>query len=513
MNLNSLGRKIPKNHFGKKLEPYQGLSRKKYGSTKRKSIPHEKYECNLNKRFYDSLDDLFKDIKIIDGLNVSFHHALRQGDEVINEVMDKFATYNAKSISLASTALFPVHKPLIKLIEDGTIGRIEGSMNGPIGNAVSKGEVKLPTILRSHGGRTRSVQEGSLPVNIAFITASGVDYLGNLSGVEGINQFGSIGYVKETDSLYADIVIAVTDTIVEKPLRYDSIPSSRVNAVVTVDKIGDPSGIASGSLGRQLKEKQKKIAELVADVVTNSKGFRNGFNWQSGAGGISMAASHYVKEKMLEQNLKGGYIFGGINKSSVEALNQNLFNIIFDAQSFDITAVNSLRDNDRHIEVSIDHAYNPDNKGECITNFTDYSVLGATEVDTDFNVNVNTYSNGLLVNGIGGHQDAAVAKTTIVTAPLARKVPTIIDRVTTVTTPGESVDVIVTEAGIAINPLRKDLIKDLSKTDIPIRSITDLKDESHSIADPIKPNLTEDIVTLVEYRDGTFIDVIYQIED
>ena len=49
----------------------------------------------------------------------------------------------------------------------------------------------------------------------------------------------------------------------------------------------------------------------------------------------------------------------------------------------------------------------------------DCVILGATEVDVDFNVNVNTESNGYLLHNTGGHCDtAAGAKLAIVVAPV-----------------------------------------------------------------------------------------------
>ena len=81
----------------------------------------------------------------------------------------------------------------------------------------------------------------------------------------------------------------------------------------------------------------------------------------------------------------------------------------------------------------------------------DVVILGATEVDTDFNANVNTEADGALLHGTGGHQDtAAGAKLTIIAQPLLRgRIPCVTDRVYSVTTPGEVIDAIVTEYGIA----------------------------------------------------------------
>jgi citrate lyase subunit alpha/citrate CoA-transferase len=426
------------------------------------------------------------------------------------------ASHGIKDITLATTALFPVHSPLIEFIQSGVIGRIEGSVNGPLGNAISRGEVKVPTTLRSHGGRTRAVQEGSLPVDVAFIAASTCDYIGNLTGMVGKNAFGSLGYPLETDSLYASVVVGVTDTIINEPLTEVSIPSSRVDYVLEVDSIGDPGKIASGSLGRKPSLERLTIAESVIQVMEHSGYLTNGFNWQAGAGGMSLAASEFLKELMIDQNLHGGYIFGGIATNSVKMLEEGLFTAIYDAQSFDLGAIESLRKNESHIEVSIDHAYNPFNKS-CIALNTDFTVLGATEVDLDFNVNVNTYSNGLLNSGIGGHQDAARAKVSMIVVPLARKVPSILDSVTTVSTPGDSIDIIITDGGIALNPhstpKRSKIEKRLQKAGLKLRNIDDLKEESHGQVSPIGSEFTSDITTLIEYRDGTYLDVIYKMRE
>ncbi|MHA1227524.1 MAG: citrate lyase subunit alpha [Candidatus Hodarchaeales archaeon] len=513
---NSLGRLLPETVFGMKIRPYKGIHNSTVSGRRVGPAYQKNFVNRETKRFFDSTDSLFETIKIKDGMTISFHHALRDGDNVVLPIIDILASHGVKGINLASTALFPTHEPILEHIKSGVIGRIEGSMNGPIGRALSRGEIAIPTILRSHGGRARAIQEGSLHVDVAFIAASACDYIGNLSGIGGKNDFGSLGYPLETDSLYADVVVGVTDTVLDQPLNHISIPSSRVDYILQVDSIGDPSKISSGSLGRKVSQERLRIAETVVRVMELSGYLNKGFNWQAGAGGMSLAASQYLKELMEDKRLKGGYIFGGIAKNSVEMLSEGFFETIYDAQSFDLKAIESLKIHRNHVEVSIDHAYNPFNKG-CIAINTDFSVLGATEVDVDFNVNVNTFSNGLINSGIGGHQDAARAKISMIVIPLARKVPTIIDRVTTVSTPSDSVDIIITDGGVAVNPIvtprRNKLLKRLEKSDLTIKTIHELKEESESLADPVELNVTDDITTLVEYRDGTMLDVIYQVEN
>ncbi len=270
---NIAGRNLPEKLFGIEIIPYQGIHASRTRGRSRIGTKYQPYIVTRDtKRFYDDIDHLVGHhfLRLYDGMSISFHHHFRDGDNTILPIVDAFSSCGIKNITLAPTALFPVHSPLLEHIESGVIGRIEGSMNGPIGRAVSRGEVTVPSILRSHGGRARAVQEGSLHIDIAFIAASAADFLGNLTGIEGNNAFGSLGYPLETDSLYADVVIGVTDTIFDYPLDRVSIPSSRVDAILEVDSIGDPSKIASGSLSRRLSPARLEIAENAVQVMYHS---------------------------------------------------------------------------------------------------------------------------------------------------------------------------------------------------------------------------------------------------
>ncbi|MFX0062808.1 MAG: citrate lyase subunit alpha [Candidatus Hermodarchaeota archaeon] len=510
---NALGRSVPLKIFGKTYKPYQGAfttppKERRYG---RKY--HNYVTKFTTKKIYDSLEKVIEASSLKDGMTIGFHHCLRLGDEVINQVVQTIASMGIKNITLASTALFQNHEPLIEHILDGTITCIEGSMNGPIGNAVCTSELEIPTFLRSHGGRTRAVEAGDLHIDVSFIASSAVDQLGNLSGVIGPNAFGSMGFVKETDALYADVCIAVTDFVSEKPLVPVSIFGGLIDYIVTVDRIGDPKKITTGSLGRKARPEHMKIAEEVVDIVKNAGSLKEGFSFQAGAGGVSLAVTQYLEEVMQDLDIKGSFIHGGATESAVKLLEEGLFEVIYDGQTFDIVAARSLRDNPRHIESSASFSYNIYNPGGPLANYVDVVALGATEVDIDFNVNVNTFSNGMLMNGIGGHTDAAAAKITIITCPVARKVPTIIDKVTTVSTPGEMIDIVATDYGIAVNPRRPKLREKLEKAGLPVRGIKELRDEAYSLAEPVEVKSRDRITTVVEFRDGTILDVIYQVKD
>ncbi len=186
---------------------------------------------------------------------------------------------------------------------------------------------------------------------------------------------------------------------------------------------------------------------------------------------------------------------------------------IIDLQSFDLEAVRSCRDNPRHIESTPFDSYGPRAAG-CAANMLDVALLGATEIDLDFNVNVSTHSDGLLLHGIGGHADAAAcAGCSIITVPSFRaRIPIVREQVTTVSCPGEVVDVVVTERGIAINPGRSDLAKLARRAGLPLVDLGTLMAQVRSITGvPDEPAFGDRVVALVEWRDGTVLDVVREV--
>ncbi len=146
----------------------------------------------------------------------------------------------------------------------------------------------------------------------------------------------------------------------------------------------------------------------------------------------------------------------------------------------------------------------------------DAVILGATEVDVRFNVNVNTESNGFLLHNTGGHCDtAAGAKLAVVVAPSIRgRLPIIRDEVTTVTTPGETIDVVVTERGIAVSDKHEDLKKALAKRRLPVKDIHQLHAEITALTGKPRPlEFGDKVIALIEYRDGSIIDVVRQVKE
>lgn len=196
-------------------------------------------------------------------------------------------------------------------------------------------------------------------------------------------------------------------------------------------------------------------------------------------------------------------------------LEDGVLDYLLDAQAFDLEAVRSVKDNINHIDLSVFQAYNYHSKGN-YTSMTDIVILGATEIDLNFNGNVVTHSDGLLLHGIGGWQNCIHSKCTILPVPLFRdRIPVIVDQVTTLCGPGELIDVIVTERGIAINPKRTDLIDKMKHSSLPIVSIEDLKAEADAICGvPEKAPVSdkdEDTVAIIKWVDGTVIDSVRKV--
>ena len=173
-----------------------------------------------------------------------------------------------------------------------------------------------------------------------------------------------------------------------------------------------------------------------------------------------------------------------------------------------------MRENPGHVNTSPFTSYNYHGKGN-FAGIVDTTVLGATEVDVNFNANVVTHSDGRLLHGIGGWQNCLFSKCTILPIPSFRnRMPVVVDEVTTLCGPGELIDVIITERGIAINPLRTDLISRLKGSRLPIVDIHDLKADIEDICGgkPQPPVTGDKVVAAIKWVDGTVIDCVKVVE-
>jgi len=415
-----------------------------------------------------------------------------------------------RDIVFAPSALFPCHEPLVAHLEHRVIHHIEGSMNGPIGRFCSHGKMKGTAVLRSHGGRFQAIQDGDLHIDIGIIPAPAADCMGNANGVMGPSACGPLGFAL-ADSLYADRVIVVTDNLVDFPCVPWEIQGQNVDYVVVADKIGDPEKIVSGTTQITKSPTRLLIAGYAAQFIEEA-GYL-GKPFQAGAGGISLAFVEFLAKRMRAKGVKTPWARGGSTKVLVDLLNEGLIGYILDGQSFDLHGVASLRENPRHISTNPFTSYNYHSKGNFTTR-VGVAVLGATEADVAFRANVVSHSDGLLLHGIGGWQNTLFADCSILAFPLFRgRIPIVVDEVTTVCAPSEMVDVVITERGIAINPLRRDLIEKLKGSTLPIVPIEQLRDMALNICGrPEKPERDfNHVVAAVKWVDGTVIDSVYKV--
>ncbi len=508
---NVLGRDVPVEINGNKAIPFKGIGKHKPAG--RKTGPPIPTGADYKTKVLKNIDEALDRLELKNGMTISFHHHLRNGDVIVNLIVDKLAQRGLKDLVLAPSALFPVHEPIVEHIKNGAVSHVLGSMNGPIGKLCTVGGMKKTAILRSHGGRYRAIQDGDLHIDAAFIAAPTADTHGNANGVHGPSASGPLGFAL-ADSLYADKVVVISDNIVPFPTYPWSIEGGNVDYVVPIDKLGDPSKIVSGTTQITTEPDRLKIASMAAQLVRDAGLiYEPEFSFQAGAGGMSLAFIQYIADYMREKNIVADFVRGGSTQLLVNMLKEEMTRFILDGQSFDLAGVESLRNNPNHIETNPFVSYNYHTKG-CFAPRVKASVLGGTEIDLDFNVNVNTHSDGWLLHGIGGFQDAADAYMTIITAPLYRKTnPIVVERVHTITAPGETIDAIVTDHGIAINPNRGDLLDRLKNSDLPIISIEELHDKAIGFTGkPEKPKTKDNVVAVIEWRDGTIIDSVRELD-
>ena len=448
------------------------------------------------------------------GMTVSFHHHMRNGDFVLNMVMEELAHMGVKNLTVNASSVFDCHRPLIDHIRSGVVTKLCCNyMAAGVGRAISAGIMDTPVEFRTHGGRPADIVSGRTPIDVAFIAAPTADTMGNCTGKTGRSACGSLGYAFP-DAMYAKKVIVITDNLVPYPLTERSIDETYIDYVVPVEAIGDPAGIVSGTTKITRDPVGLVMAETAARVIQASGLLKDGFSFQTGAGGATLAAAKYLKDIMLRDNIHGSFGLGGITGYMVDMLNAGCFQKLLDVQCFDLKAVESIRQNPNHSEVSAMHYASPNAKSAAVDSL-DVVLLGATEVDLGFNVNVHTDSSGSIIGGSRGHSDtAAGAKLAMIIAPLSRaRLPIVRDRVQCISTPGSTIDVLVTQRGVAVNPARPELKKALEDARLPVCSIEELKARAEAICGtPRAVRHGKKVVADVIYRDGTVIDQLYNVE-
>jgi citrate lyase subunit alpha/citrate CoA-transferase len=470
-------------------------------------------------KIVESLEKAVELVGLKDGMTISFHHHFRNGDHIVNMVLDTLARMGFRDLTVAASSLSDVHKPMIRHIQNGVVRRIETSgCRGDLATAVSHGLMDEPMIFRSHGGRAAAIEENEVHIDVAFLGASSCDPFGNANGYsresEGKSMCGSLGYAR-VDAQYADNVIVLTDNIVSYPNVPFGISARLVDYIVPVEEVGDAAKIMTGATRYTTNPHDLMIAETTADIIVHSGYFYDGFSLQTGSGGASLAVTRFLREAMLERNITASFALGGITGAMVKLHEEGLIRRLLDVQSFDLDAAQSLKNNRFHQQIDANYYANPYRRGAAV-NQLDVVVLSALEVDTGFNVNVLTGSDGMIRGAVGGHPDtAAGAALAIVVCPLMRgRMPCVREHVNTIVTPGSTVDVVVTDQGVAVNPSRPEVAERLERAHFKITPIEELARRAERITGKPEPlPYGNKIVGLCTYRDGSVIDVIREIKD
>ncbi|MGT3280432.1 citrate lyase subunit alpha [Yersinia enterocolitica] len=489
---------------GPAYRPYQNTSKANLQAQKPRNI-----------KMCDSLENVIRRSGLQDGMTISFHHAFRAGDLTLNLVMNAIAAMGFKNLRLASSSLSDCHSPLVEHIRNGVVSEIYTSgMRGPLAEEISRGLLAKPVQVHSHGGRVNLIESGELTIDVAFIGVPACDEFGNTNGFSGAACCGSLGYAR-VDAEYAGCVVLLTEAVVAYPHHPASIAQDQVDLIVQVEQVGDADKIGADTTRMTSNPRELLIARRAAEVIAGSGYFVDGFSLQTGTGGASLAVTRFLEDKMLRRNITAAFALGGITSTMVDLHQKGLITKLLDVQSFDKQAASSLARNPRHIEISANQYANFSSKGASVDRL-DVVVLSALEIDTGFNVNVLTGSDGVLRGASGGHCDTAVAaRLSIIVAPLVRgRIPTLVKEVTTCVTPGSSVDILVTDHGIAVNPARPELAERLQQAGLPVVTIDWLYQRALILTGEPQPiKFTDRVVAVVRYRDGSVIDVVHQIQE
>ncbi|KAH8269130.1 hypothetical protein KR044_009446 [Drosophila immigrans] len=448
-------------------------------------------------------------------MTISFHHAFRGGDLTLNQVMETLAAMGFRNLTLASSSLTDCHAPLVEHIRHGVVSRIYTSgLRGPLADAVSRGLLAEPVQIHSHGGRVNLIESGELKIDVAFLGVPACDEFGNANGYSGEACCGSLGYAR-VDAEAAGTVVLLTEQLVPYPHHPASLAQDRVDLIVQLERVGDADKIGADATRMTSNPRELLIARRAAEVIAGSGYFTEGFSLQTGTGGASLAVTRFLEDKMRARGIRAAFALGGITSTMVDLHEKGLIGKLLDVQSFDRAAATSLARNPRHIEISANQYANFSSKGASVDRL-DVVVLSALEIDTGFNVNVLTGSDGVLRGASGGHCDtAAAARLAIIVAPLVRgRIPTLVEQVTTCVTPGSSIDILVTDHGIAVNPARPELAQRLREAGLEVVSIDWLRARALQLTGEPQPiAFTDKVVAVVRYRDGSVIDVVHQVAD
>jgi len=511
---------------GKTYTPFEGAFSNKVfeermvGRQVTRQIPRRKNKVTT----LDAVMDV-----INDGDTISYPHYYRTGDNGLKSVVDKLRETSKKDIKLYANALFDHTDPwLIEAIRDGVIGGIYGNVYRKLGAHVVAGDL-LPwvSVGFSHGNRVRKMQTGEVNIKVAFGPVPMADIYGNANGSLGKPEelCGPVGLFT-ADAEHAQYVCLLAGTVSERLIMPTPITMEWVDFVVPFDTPGLNSGIGSGTLdiGKARSNPfNAKVADNVTRVMKAAGVVKDNFAFQVGSG-AGLIVLENIRQMLKEAKITANFSIGGITGLHVDMLEEGTVQNLMHGQLFEPNEkmFHSFRTNPNHYEITTGYYASVANK-ESAVNMLDLAVLSALEVDLDFNLNT-VCAGGRIIGGIGGGQDvAAGADLTIIFLPLAtgkngKGFPKVVDRVYTRTTPGEVVDVVVTEEYAAVNPnssstYKEAVIANAREAGVKLLTIEELHRKSMEKAaefgvTPPPAETTDEVVHVIEWRDGTLLDTI-----
>jgi len=473
------------------------------------------------------LDAVFELIE--DGDTISYPHYYRTGDRGLERIVTRLREKGKHDIGLYANAVFDHTDPwLIEAFRNGTLSRLYGNIYRKFGAHVMAGELRpWITVGFSHGNRVRKLQTGEVHVKMAFAPVPIADIHGNANGIGGRGDqlCGPLG-LAAADTEFADYTCLLAGTVNESLVVPSALSMENTDFVVPMEVPGLSAGIGSGTLDLERARGNAfnaRVAENVTAVMRAAGVVRDGFDFQVGSG-AGLVVLDNIRSMLKQEGVSAGFAMGGVTSLHVDMLQEGTIRTLLHGQLFEPSdrVIASLREDPGHVEITPGYYASVAGK-ECAVNLLDLAVLSALEVDRDFNLNT-VCAGGRIIGGIGGGQDvAAGAALTIIFLPLAtgkngKGFPKVVDRVYTRTTPGEVVDVVVTEDLAAVNPrsrspYRESILEQAGREGLKLVDMDELHHRSMekarefgSIPRPIET--TDEILHAVEWRDGTLLDVI-----
>ena len=140
---NAVGREIPEEILkitGKEVfhgvHYYDGYEYQKDGPKTRCVVNYD------GSKLVKTIHEALVKCEIRDGMTIGFHHHFRDGDLVVNMVMEEIHKMGIKNITICASSLGKAHAGLVPYMEDGTITGIQSSgVRGEIGKAISEGKL------------------------------------------------------------------------------------------------------------------------------------------------------------------------------------------------------------------------------------------------------------------------------------------------------------------------------------------------------------------------------------